>query len=351
MKTLRRPRVSLIIVSFNGCDQLRACLTSVRATLDVSCETIVVDNASTDGCAEMVATEFPEVRLLRNPTNAGFGGGNNLGAQASWGDYLVFLNPDTIVTIGWLSALLAPFKLNSRVGLVTSRIVLADQPERLNTCGNTVHLTGLALCRGLGLPRGAFPKAEQVDAVSGAAFAIRRDLFLALGGFDADFFLYMEDTDLSWRARLAGWQIWYTPHSVVHHHYTLRLSPRKVFYQERNRYLMLLKCLQWPTLLILLPALLVAELMTWGFVLAKDRAHMNNKPQAYRWVMAHWAEIMRKRQTTQVLRHASDHDLLQHTGFALDFGQAAQQWLAQLAQLGFTPVFAILKTLTLMLVR
>ncbi len=344
------PRASVIIVSYNGRDRLRDCLASVRATVSVDCETTVVDNASTDGSAEMVEVEFPGVRLIRVSINAGFGAGNNLGVLASQGEYVVFINPDTIVEPGWLDALLAPLEANPHIGMATAKIVLADQPECLNTCGNTVHLTGLALCRGLGAPRDSFAQAGEVDAISGAAFAMRREVFTALGGFDADFFLYMEDTDLSWRARLAGWQIWYTPHSLIRHTYALRLSSRKVFYQERNRYLMLLKCLRWPTLLVLLPALLLAEAMTWGFVLWNDRANLGNKLGAYAWIITHWPDIMQKRQTTQALRQIPDRELLQHTHFALDFEQAAQGPMAQLARLAFTPLFAILKGVALVLV-
>lgn len=344
------PKISLIIVSFNGCAKLRACLAAVCATVDQPCEIIVLDNASAESCAAMVAHEFPTVTLLRSPTNVGFGAGNNLAVHASHGEYLVFLNPDTVAQAGWLTALLAPFKFNPQIGLVTAKIVLADQPERINTCGNVVHLTGLALCRGLGAPQRTFARAEEVDAISGAAFAMRRSLFMALGGFDADFFLYMEDTDLSWRARLAGWQVWYTPHSVVQHHYTLRISPRKVFYQERNRYLMLCKCLRWSTLWLLLPALLLAEVVTWGFVLTRERAQLRNKLQAYAACLTTWPTLMHKRQRTQALRQVSDRTLLRHTQFTLDFGQTAPPWLAALAQCVFAPSFALLKAVTLLLV-
>jgi GT2 family glycosyltransferase len=213
-----------------------------------------------------------------------------------------------------------------------------------------VHLTGLTLCRGLGAPRDAFAQAGDVDAISGAAFAMRRETFTKLQGFDMDFFLYMEDTDLSWRTRLAGWQIWFTPHSLIRHAYALRLSPRKVFYQERNRYLMLLKCLRWPTLFVLLPALLLAEVITWGFVLWNDRANLGNKLGAYAWISTHWRDIMQKRQTTQALRRIPDRELLRHTSFTLDFEQAAQGLPARLARLAFTPLFAILRAMALGLV-
>jgi len=343
-------RASIIIVNYNAEKKLLRCLESVFRSSLPDCEVIVVDNQSSDGIADLIEVELPQVTLIRSNVNLGFGAGNNLGALQARGKYLVFLNPDTLVEQGWLEALLALFDTNARVGLVTSKILLADQPELINTCGNAVHFTGLTLCRGLGQPREAFAEMQEVDAVSGAAFAMRRDLFEALRGFDEDTFLYMEDTDLSWRARLSGWRSLYTPESVVLHHYTLRMTPQKVFYQERNRYLMLVKNLRWPTLFVLLPAQLLAEVMTWGFVLYNDRANFMNKLRAYAWIISNWPAILRKRKATQALRRVPDRELLRHTTFKLEFELASKGIVGTLAQLLFNPLFFILRCLAMILI-
>lgn len=343
-------RASIIIVNYNANEKLLRCLESVLSSLLRDCEVLVVDNNSSDGIADRIEADFPAVRLIRSQTNLGFGGGNNLAAREARGKYLVFLNPDTLVQEGWLEALLAPFDSDAQVGLVTSKILLADDPERINTCGNAVHFTGLTLCRGLGQPREAFGEKQEVDAVSGAAFAIRFELFETLNGFDEDTFLYMEDTDLSWRARLAGWCCLYAPDSVVLHHYTLRMTPLKVFYQERNRYLMLVKSLRWPTLLVLLPAQLLAELMTWGFVFYSDRANFMNKLRAYAWIIANWPSILRKRKATQALRCVPDRKLLRHTTFRVEFEQASKGTVGIVAQFVFNPLFFVLKGLAMMLI-
>src|SRR6185295_5368833 len=119
-------------------------------------EVILVDNASSDGTADVIQTDFPGVTLIRSQTNLGFGAGNNLAARSARGRYLIFLNPDTLVEQGWMEALIGLLDNDAQAGLVTSRIVLADQPDRINTCGNSVHFTGLTLCRGLGQPREAY---------------------------------------------------------------------------------------------------------------------------------------------------------------------------------------------------
>ena len=343
-------RASVLIVNYNGGPKLVECLDSVFATLPEDCEVIVVDNASSDGSPDDVAARFPRATLVRSPENRGYGSGNNLGAARARGRQLVFLNPDTVVEPAWLEALLEPLEREGQVGLTTSRILLADRSDRINTCGNDVHVTGLALCRGMGESLDTFSATEEVGAVSGAAFAARADVFRALGGFDEDFFLYVEDTDLSWRARLAGWKILYVPRSVVRHHYTFRVAPSKVFLQERNRYQMLAKCLRWPTLLVLLPALLLAEAVTWGFVIVRDRANAAGKLRAYAWTIRGAGGLARKRRTTQATRRVRDRDLLLRTGYRLDFGQAAPGGVAQAAKLVFDPLFFLFRGLALALV-
>jgi hypothetical protein len=342
---------SVIIVNYNGGGKLERCLEAVLATVGPEAEVLMVDNASTDGSAEIAQARFPAVRLVCAGENLGFGGGNNLGAQQARGEYLIFLNPDTVALPGWAEALCAPLAADAQIGLVTSKIMLAGRPEIINTRGNDVHLTGLTLCRGMGQPDQGFDRQETVGAVSGAAFAMRRAVFEALGGFDADFFLYMEDTDLSWRAQLAGWRCVFAPKSVVLHDYSLRVGPLKTFYQERNRYCLLLKCLRWRTLLALLPALLLAEVVTWGFVLLGDRANWRNKLRAYGWVIIHWHAIRRARRAVQARRTRGDLELLRRAEFRLDFGQAATGWVVGAARRIFDPLFWAWRAATWRLVR
>jgi GT2 family glycosyltransferase len=345
-----RVRASIIIVNYDTEEKLLRCLESVVRHTPPDYKIIILDNGSSDGAIDSIETDFSGVTLIRSQTNLGFGEGNNLATTQARGQYLAFLNPDTTVEEGWLDGLLERFEDDPQVGLVTSKILLADQLERINACGNAVHFTGLTLCRGFARAREDFDQVEEVDAVSGAAFAIRRELFEKLKGFDEDTFLYMEDTDLSLRARLSGWRILFAPDSVVLHDYALRITPLKVFYQERNRYLMLLKVLRWPTLLILMPAFLLAEVITWGFVLYNDRSNFGNKLRAYRWIIANWANIMRKRKATQALRRVPDRELLRHTTFRLDFGQASRGIVGTLAQILFNPLFFTIKAAGMMLI-
>jgi len=344
-------RAGVVIVSYNAKQKLMTCLESLLASLPEDCDLIVVDNASTEGNADAIAERFPDVKLIRSPVNLGFAAGCNLGAQHTRSRSLVFLNPDTTVEPGWLDALVAPLEANDRTGLATSRILLMCDPERLNTCGCNIHVTGLTLCRGMNRARDTYIGRDEVGAISGAAFAIRAELFERLGGFDETMFLYLEDTDLSWRARLAGWQTVYVPDSVVLHDYELRITPLKVFWEERNRYLMLIKSLRWPTLFLLAPVYGLAEVITWAFVLLKDRHNVGNKLRAYGWMIRNWRLIMRKRRETQRLREVRDREMLKSTGSRIDFGQASGGFVAAAARLVFDPIFYVMRAALLALVR
>ena len=202
----------------------------------------------------------------------------------------------------------------------------------------------------MGRPRDSYTQIDEVGAISGAAFAIRRELFDKLSGFDEEMFLYLEDTDLSWRARLAGYPTVYTPESIVLHDYELRITPLKVFWEERNRYLMLLKSFKWRTIFVLLPAFILAEMITWSFVLLKDRHNIRNKVRAYRWIIGNWAAVMRSRKATQALRAVPDRTLIKSTGFKIDFDQAAGGLVAAGARFVFNPLFFVLRQIALALV-
>jgi GT2 family glycosyltransferase len=340
---------SVVLVNHNHKDAILHCLESVLGALPAECEVIVVDNASSDGSSSAIRAAFPLVSLIAATANGGFGAGCNLGARKALGTHLVFLNPDTTVTPHWLDSLLAPFEAHPRTGLTTARILLADGSQRINVCGIDVHISGLCLMRGMGRSGDALPQPELVASVSGAAFAVRREVFDSLGGFDEEMFLYMEDVDLSWRARLGGWDCEYAPASVVYHDYSLKLRPGRIFEQERNRYLMLLKTLRWPTLLLLLPIMALAELVTAGFV-AVQGLSLREKVAAFRWVIAHWRAVLEKRRAVQKRRAVPDRELLRRTVGPLAFYQTASPVVSIAARLLFNPLFSIWRWLLLALV-
>lgn len=350
------PKVSVIIVNYNGLAHLEACLTSVFAQAYPNFQVIVVDNGSTDGSAEFVEHHFPEVKVVRTGVNLGFGCASNLGAQAdiafpTRGEYLAFLNPDTVVEPNWLEPLVQALEHNvsesptaseapmDEIGLATAKILLHSQPDRINTCGNEVHFVGFPACRGWMLPSHKLMSTEDVFSVSGAAFVIRRVVFDKIGGFDGRFFLYLEDNDLSWRARLAGYRSICVPDSLVYHKYEPNFDQDKFFYLERNRYVMLCKNLYWRTLWLLLPALILAEVIAWGYAMLQGKAHMRAKLRAYQSLWTLREEVMERRRTVQAYRQVSDRDILRHCTYRPSYNLAYAGRIAELAGAVFNPLF------------
>lgn len=331
------------MVGHNSRKYLDASIPGILNNLRKNDEFIFVDNDSDDGSAAWISEAFPRVQMIVNTQNLGFGGANNAGVEAAKGKYLIFINPDTSVEDGWLDALIHAMQINHDTCLVTCKVVLLDNPSKINACGNDVHISGITLCRGMGQPATSFCTPTTVNAVSGAAFAMPRKLFRELDGFDQDFFMYMEDTDLSLRARLAGKPTLFVPDSIVNHAYALRFGPSKTYFQERNRYLMLLKLYHWRTLLVLLPILILGEMVTWGFVLLQEPARMGNKFRAYGWVIKNWKQIVYKHRQVQRSRQASDRILINEMITNLDIVQVQSGWMGKMAGKIFSGLFYILK--------
>ncbi len=304
------PLVSVVVLLYNALPFLRRFVSTLERQTYRNVEIVVVDNASTDGSAAFIARALPDATLICLPTNSGFAAGNNAALPYCHGTYLALLNPDTEPEPEWLAALVAALETDPSIGLATSKIVLINDRATINTCGNDVHIAGFATCRGLDAPATRYTEGADVAAVSGAAFIIRRALMERLGGFDSTFFLYVEDTDLSWRALLLGARCRFIPASVVAHRYALTLDAKKTFYLERNRMHMLLKCYRTRTLLLLAPALLLGELAAWTYAALQGAAHFRAKAHAVWWVLHHWRDIRERRRIVQAERIVGDRVLL-----------------------------------------
>jgi N-acetylglucosaminyl-diphospho-decaprenol L-rhamnosyltransferase len=220
--------VDVIIVNYNTRDDLRACLTTVLAAQPA--QVIVVDNASTDGSPAMVHAEFPTASLIAYSGNPGYGAAANRGISAGNAPYALLLNSDTQVPRGALRPLAAYLDAHPRAAIAGPRLRNLDgslQPScfpfptplhtflRENTLGRLVG--HFPLLRDRYLPAWAHDQARDVPWVLGAALAIRRQAFGAIGGFDESFFMYFEEVDLCYRLRAAGWQIHFAPVADVMH--------------------------------------------------------------------------------------------------------------------------------------
>ena len=312
--------VSIIVVNFNGGKKLRKCLQVMLATAGEA-EIVVVDNASTDGSAELPSLLASRIRVIRSGVNAGYAAGLNQGADASSGEILVFANMDTVPEPGWLAPLAAALRENPEVAAVNPLLLLMDGVS-VNAAGQRIHVTGLGFNRSLGEPAGRFgDRMFAVDGFHGAFFAMKRSTYDLVGGFDATGFLYHEDVNSSWLLRLAGYELCCVPASRVRHDYYLSMHADKFHLLERNRIAMLMAYLRPGTLLALLPMLLFTELLAWGYAILRRHGFGGAKWRSYGWVVAHREQIRERRRLAAKLRRAGDFRLLAGFGWAYDWRQ------------------------------
>ena len=256
------PFVTVVVLNWNGLRLLPPCLEAVAQT-DYPAghwETVVVDNASTDGSAEWVEANHPWVRVRRNPGNWGFGRGNNPAMRDAPGPFVVLLNSDTRVRPGWLRALVDTMAAEPRAGAATAKLLFPDDGPRR---GQIQNAGGMLLPDGSGRDRGTVVDAgrvshepddgrydvrEEVFFFCGAAVMLRKSALEEVGYFDERYFMYYEDLDLSWRLRMHGWNVVFAPDAVVQHEHAAssgEWSPLFTYNVERNRPLMLMKLAPW----------------------------------------------------------------------------------------------------------
>jgi len=273
------PVCSICIVNWNVAPLLKACLSSIaKQTVAERIQTIVVDNASTDGSAEMVATTFPQVQLIRNQTNTGFARANNQALAQTTAPFVLFLNPDTELPIEAIKTLIDVANQNPTVGIFGPKLLNPDGSLQPSVRRFPDFLSQAMVVLKL---HHRWPKLRpvaryyandhdsatfgQVDQVMGACFFVRRDVIKAIGGFDEGYWIWFEEVDYCRRAKNAGWPTAYSPTPAVIHHggtgfrQVASLKRQRLFLRSLNRYFA--RHHPWPArlgLLFLEPIALVA---------------------------------------------------------------------------------------------
>lgn len=310
---LTRPNISVVIPNWNGWHHLPECLTALRLQTYQHFEVIVVDNGSSDNSVAEIRVHFPEVRLVCLAKNRGFAAGCNEGIAVAYGEFVALLNNDTRVDPGWLTALDLASQNSENPGydMWASRVVLADQPDLLDSAGDGLTIAGAPFKRGHLQAAERHTTPQEVFGPSGSAALYRKTLLDRLGGLDADFFLIHEDVDLAWRARLSGARCWYVPDAIVQHKVNASLgylSWTYVFYGHRNlEYLFVKNAPAW-LLLRCLPAHILFNLLAWGYFILRGRGL--TFLQAKGAAMCHMQLLWRKRRVVQSQRRVASRELL-----------------------------------------
>jgi len=285
---MSKVRATVIIPNWNGRGLLSRCLPALFSQSYPEFEIVVVDNGSTDESAAWIKSRFPSVRVIAQDHNTGFAAACNSGIQASSTELVVTLNNDTAPYADWLARLVEAADQHRDVGMFASTLFLDRTPPAIDAVGVRVNRLGVAQNIGHGMPVTDLPSSppDLFGPCAGAGL-YRRQLFDDVGLFDERYFAYLEDVELAWRARWAGWHCISVPDSIVLHAHSAtggQNLPQKYWLLGRNRIWTTLRHYPRPQLWYYLPLIVLNELFTGllGTIILRNPAPMKGRLQALR---------------------------------------------------------------------
>lgn len=324
------PLVSIIIVNFNGKEVLKRCLASVLDTDYPNFEVIVVDNASTDGSVELVERLFgsyDRIKIVKNSQNSGHSEGCNIGARTARGKYFAFLDSDTEIDVipsfaahdevspasdNWLQELVEVMEQDKSIGIAQAKILSAKDHSQLDHTGIAIDALGTWYTT-YGLEEEKLREDFAIFAASSGCCITRREIFNEIGGFDKAYFIYDDDTDLSFRTRLLGYEIYFiSSATVIHHGDVLRgISQRNVYHSAKNKVCTLLKNLELKNLWWRILALtFLTFAVSIGFLVLKRRREAKETFRGLLYPILKFGTIWEKRLLAQSKRRIGDTELM-----------------------------------------
>ena len=271
VKNNSNPLVSIIILNYNAGDLLLNCVDSVFKSTYPNFEVIIVDNLSTDNSHIRCKEKFKKIQLIENEKNLGYCEGNNVGIKSAKGEFILILNPDTIVDPDWLNELFRAYQKHGEALYQPKHLSLKEKSTIMST-GNMMNVFGFGYAREKGQKDvNQHNTIEQIGYASGTCLFIPSSIFKNVGLLDPFIFLYHDDLDFGWRAAQLGIKSYYVPSSVIYHaeSYLLRWNAKKFFWLERNRKYCLLTHYSKETYAKMRSSLFLVDLCVWIFYLSK----------------------------------------------------------------------------------
>ena len=278
----KTPLVSIIILNFNAGKLLLNCIESLTKLAYQNIELIIVDNVSTDNSQNQCKEKFPQVKLIQNEKNSGYCGGNNVGIKNANGEFIIILNPDTIVESNLIDELLDAYNIHGE-GLYQPKILSLEDKSILQSTGNMIHIFGFGFARDKGnQENNEIKETAEIGYAAGTCLFALKKTFLKLKLFDEFLFLYHDDLDIGWRASQKEINSYIVPQTTIYHaeSYSLKWSKKKFFWLERNRRYCLMTHYSPDTLKIIRKELWITELLIWavyfskGYLTAKIKAEL-----------------------------------------------------------------------------
>jgi GT2 family glycosyltransferase len=302
------PLISIVIVNWNGRENLKECLVSLSGIDYSNYEVILVDNGSVDGSVSFVEKQFPKIKIIESGRNLGFAGGNNLGYEKSKGEYILFLNNDTIVTKNFLRKLVNFIEDKKNVAIVQPKILFhkpgADMHHKVNSAGSFLLNTGFLYHLNYGKKDVKNDHPYDIFSACGACFLARRSVIEEVGLFDSDYFAYFEETDFCHRVWMAGYSVVLFPSVFIYHkggETARELSSAFVQYHSfKNRIFSYLKNLGMQNLMkIIIPHLILCEIISLTYLLMGKIKYFAAIQRAIFWNIFNVKKIIRERGKTQ----------------------------------------------------
>lgn len=325
------PEMSVIVLNWNGKHFLETCLTALRRQTFRDFETILVDNGSTDGSAEYVRANCPEVNLVELRENRGFTGGNIAGYEHARTDLIVLLNNDTEADERWLEEMHKASLEYPKAGIFASKMMQFEDRKRIDMCGFDLSMVGPGVDLGRGeLDGPEWNEPRKVFGACAGAAAYRRGMLDEIGFFDADLFMTFDDMDLSFRAQLRGYECMFIPGAIVYHYASPTITKypaTKAYYSQRNIDVVYLKNMPLALILLALPKRLIFEIgcAVYFFRLGVGAAFLKAKLDVIRGlpsVLRKRREILGKRKLT----NAQLYSLLQTYRISSKWKKFAAAW-------------------------
>ncbi len=311
LNNMNNSLVSIIILNYNAGELLIECIESVLKSNYDEIEIILVDNASKDKSHIKCKEKFNEVILLENQKNFGYCEGNNIGIRKAKGEFIVVLNPDTIVNAEWLNELMTAHKKYGD-GLYQPKFLTTDNHEIIMSTGNQIQLFGFGYSRNKGeKDKKQFEKIEKIGYASGTCLFTTVKIMKELHMFDSFLFAYHDDLDLGWRAAMQGISSYYVPKSIVYHPtegFSFKWSNFKYYLLERNRVYCLLTHYSRSTFYKMIPSLVLIDLAVSFFYI--KRGMLGSKIKADFNLIKNWRIINLKYKDIQKTRTISDTNII-----------------------------------------
>ena len=306
-----KPFISIIILNYNAGNLLIECVDSIKKSNYENFEIIIVDNISKDNSHKKCKEKFPEIKLIENSENLGYCEGNNVGIRVAKGEYVVILNPDTIVDTNWLCELLSAYKKNGE-GIYQPKFLATTDHSMLLSTGNMIQIFGFGYSRSKGdIDKKQFENFERVDFASGTCIFTSKKIIEKIGLFESFLFAFHDDLELCWRGALMNLKSFYVPSAIVYHPiegYSFKWSPLKFKLLERNRKYCLMTLYSRSTFFKMFPGLLLIDIAVFFFYLSKGLAKM--KISADLEILKNLKKINEKYEQNQKIRKVGDKELL-----------------------------------------